>query len=761
MMDFLKKHQRKIFIVITVMTIASFLFFGTFSTFIDAPLAQPDRVVVKGVSGKPLMKRELDTLSQLLSTSSFIVGGGGLPNLLNDGVLEKQFLSNGMSRILSERYFPLLKEELTERLHKMKQFRPYAHPQIPMISAYSVWQRFSPQLIEYLTALKKQEEVTPEVLTMMIQLYLDQAHLPPELLKRILLFQMQQQGIALDPGLARADLSLFGFSSLEEWFGPRFVQLHAQFIANTALVAEEKGYTSSKEEVRMNLFQNLYAAANRLSQNETPLTPQEAQNYFHHKMQEWGIQEKELLSAWRTVLLFRHLFDDVGGSVLLDSLAYQQFHAYSEESATINLYEIPTELRLSDFDTLLKLQVYLEAISPQTTQTHLNFPTEIFSIEQLEKSVPSLVERSYEIEFAEVKKSALANEIPLRMTWEWETQEENFALLCKQFSSLSEKAATKEQRFAALDALDGKTRSCVDQFARAQMVSREKILNALECAEWKTQSVQLRKKGGNLPFSENLDRAKLYALLEEAALNTPIDCATKEQEVFYRIKVLKREDKKRILSFAQAKSDATLDTLLNQRLEEAYADMRKKNPAPFQKENGFKPLKEVRDLVGRHVYRTLLKTIEEAYKTTFGPLPGTAGELPLNFYCNYRLFFHMHRAKESIREKQSDALWVKSPESSSILDQWRLEKTERKVKRSDALNIPKEEMFRLKPSEWSSVSFGSGGTLAFYQMIQMQGAEKSDLEQIGQGQQLLAGDAQRQLLIELLDRMERGGAIEL
>src|SRR6185503_11245426 len=104
MMDFLKKHQRKIFIVITVMTIASFLFFGTFSTFIDAPEALPNRVVVKGVNGKALMKRELDTLSQLLSTSSFLIGGGGLPNLLNDGVVEKQFLSNGMSSILSEHY---------------------------------------------------------------------------------------------------------------------------------------------------------------------------------------------------------------------------------------------------------------------------------------------------------------------------------------------------------------------------------------------------------------------------------------------------------------------------------------------------------------------------------------------------------------------------------------------------------------------------------------------------------------------------------
>lgn len=740
MLQFLKQHQRKIFIAITAMTIASFVFFGTFSTFVDAPQTVPDREVVKGVNGKPLMKRQLDALCALLSTSSFVVGGRGLPNLLNDGVIERQLLSS--ADVLAAHYFPLFKEELEERFKKVRQFRPYAHPQVPLISAQNVWQRFAPQLFHRLNALKKHEEVTPEVLTAMIQLYIEQANCPPELLKRILFFQMQQQGLPLDPQLAQSDLSLFGFTSLEEWFGPRFVQLHAQFIANAALLAEEKGYAISKEEVRMELFQNLYAGAKRLSQEDAPLTAQEVQNYFYRKMHEWGLEEKEMLEAWRKVMLFCRLFDDVGGTMLLDTLAYRQFQEYSEQCVTVELYELPTALQLADFETMLKLQVYLEIVAPQLAQTDLSLPTAIDTPENVEKRAASLVERQYELSVAEVKRSALANEISLRKTWEWEAEEAHWPLLCKQCSQL--KGESREERLAALDALDAKTRLELDQFARAQMVDRGQLIEALDHAEERTETVSLRKQGGRLPFSEGISRQTLHTLLEGATLDTPIDCATDDGEIFYRIRVRKKEPMKRILTFAQAQSDATLDALLKKRLEEAYVEMRKKNPAPYQ-----------RDLVGRFLYRPLLKAIEEGYKTAFGPLPGTAGELPLNFYSNYRLFFHMQKAKENL------AYWVKNREEDPILEQWRLQKTQRQVRRSDTLSIPKEEMFTLKPQDWSPVNWGSGGALAFYQLIEENSAVEKDAELIKQGHTLLARDAQRELILEWIALIDRTKAVNV
>src|SRR5580692_12061514 len=141
MLDFLRNHQRKFFIVITVVTVSSFIFFGTFSTFVQPKQEMPDAPVVLGLTGKPLMKRELHALCQMLATSGLhpISGKqGGIPNLFNDGVIEKELLSSGMCLQLAEPYFTYLKPELEERLKKMKQFRFYVHPHAPHVNALSI-----------------------------------------------------------------------------------------------------------------------------------------------------------------------------------------------------------------------------------------------------------------------------------------------------------------------------------------------------------------------------------------------------------------------------------------------------------------------------------------------------------------------------------------------------------------------------------------------------------------------------------------------
>src|ERR1700738_803174 len=124
MLNFLRNHQRKFFIVITVMTVSSFIFMGTFSTFVDPKKEMPDREIVLGLGGKPLMKRDLHALCQLLATSGLNPssgGHGGIPNLFNDGVIEKELLSNGMGMLLAEPYFAHLKPYLEERIKKIKQ----------------------------------------------------------------------------------------------------------------------------------------------------------------------------------------------------------------------------------------------------------------------------------------------------------------------------------------------------------------------------------------------------------------------------------------------------------------------------------------------------------------------------------------------------------------------------------------------------------------------------------------------------------------
>jgi hypothetical protein len=403
------------------------------------------------------MKRELYALCQMLATSgmnSSTARQAGMPNLFNDGVIEKELLENGMSQLLAEHYFAHLKPELDARLKKMKRFRFYSHPQAPHINALSMYQRFAPALVQHLELLKKQsDECSLETLGLMVQLYQDQESLPSEMVRQMLLYQQQQQGVPPDPRLGQWDFSLFGFDSLEDWFGPQFVAMNAQFIANAAALAEHRGYDVKKDEIRADLFHNIYTGYKRLAQNarqDSPFTAQEMQLYFQRKIQQLGLDEKTVSDTWRKVMLFRRLFSDVGGSVLIDSLLYQHFQEYSRQYAKIELYEMPNALQFNDFQTMLKFQVYLESIAqnpqPLKTRTRLNLPRQISSVEQMEKLYPELVEQECEVEYAEFKKSALATEISIKETWEWEGDGAHWDLLRQQFSELKDSGCRRSTR---------------------------------------------------------------------------------------------------------------------------------------------------------------------------------------------------------------------------------------------------------------------------------------------------------------------------
>ena len=672
----------------------------------------------------------------------------------------------------------------------MKQFRFYSHPQAPHINALSVYQRFAPSLVQHLELIKRQNDAcTLETVELLFQIYQDQSLLPPDMLKQILLFQQQQQGVPADPQLSQGDLSLFGFTSLEDWFGPHFVELNAQFIANAAALAEEKGYEVKKDEIRADLFHNIYTSYKRLA-HENALNPQDMQQYFQRKMQQLGLDEKVVFDTWRKIMLFRRLFADVGGSVLIDSLAFQHFQEYSRQKVKIALYELPDAMHLNDFQTLLKFQLYLESIAlhPQSLRTNLGLPREIASIEQLEKRCPELVERECEVEYFEVKKSLLASEISLKETWEWEGRGANWALLQKQFSELSDcKAVNPEERFLALDALDSKQRVAIDSFARLQMIDAlpQKIHEALDKAVPHKAKVSLRaaqgqggqsgQGGGGFVFSGIQDRTHLLSKLENVPLSeegepladpgNPLYCFSGDKEHFYRIKVLQRDETKRVLDFAKSLSDGTMDLLLNRYLDEGYSDARKKNPGYYQTEKGgWKPLKEVKDSVGRFLFSDLLKSIEDSYKSYTGTLPGKAGELPLVFYSNYRFLLHMEEVKAHLQRDPRDSTWVKNDEEEkhdSLLDQFLLKKSQPTIARSDSLAFSKEEMFALGADQWSGIKLGARGSLGFFKVIEHTQCAQLSPDQIKQGHEILSLDARKQLMMELITLIDQKKAIDI
>ncbi|MBS0603848.1 MAG: hypothetical protein JSS60_02290 [Verrucomicrobia bacterium] len=777
MLNFLRKHQKIFFIFITAAIVVSFSFFGTYSTMARAEQA-PDKEVGKGVCGKPIMQQELAALSRLIENSPFdrmALEKGGMPNFLNDGVVEKDFLSSGLGVMLVKRYFDELKPDLDQRVKKIHHFRPYVHPRAPQISAEVAWARFSPNLLERYQMLKtKSDQSTTETVALMSQLYIDQAMLPPDTLKQILVMQQNQQGVSPDPVLANSDLTLFGFKSMEDWFGPRFISLISQFIVNAAQIAEEKGYEVKTEEVRADLFQNIYQGYQQISRN-THLSPDEADHYYQVKMRALGLDETMLVGAWRKVMLFRRLFEDGSGSVLVDPLAFQQFERFAKENVRVALYQLPSAFQLADFRSMMKFQVYLESIAADTARvkSDLRMPKQVASLEQIEKRSPELIERGLEVEWASISKEDLCRGISVKDTWDWETADAHWDLLKKNFPELAQgKSDSRQLRLALLNTLDEKLRVKVDQFARAKMVDEQpaKIRTALENVSPKTSTLGLRMKGTSFPFPGVTDSPELFALLENAALKGEAPNTASERLNYYsvdgvnffRIQVLRRDDAKKVLTFDAASKDGTLDKILDKRLEEAYPDVRRRDVQYFQQSNGqWKPYKEVRDQIGKYLFADLLKSIEDNYRAHFGFLPGKEGEMPLGFYSNARMLTYMREAQNSLKANPADSAWINSEASAQgLASQWLLEKADQTLERCTEVSFSKDEMFTLGSQQWSSVKIGERGALAFYFVQERGTAAKPPVESVAYGHQVLSFDARRDMMLQILQKIQNKNAID-
>jgi hypothetical protein len=516
MLEFFRKYQRYFLVIITVVMISSFAFFGVYSTFGGAP-EREDRTIGQIVNGSKLMLSEVQNLSRLIATDREDLRGprGSFPNLCNDGVIRNDFFKSQLADLLVSHYFQELKSDLAERLDKAKRFRPYSHPQAPALSAKAIWGYAAPTLIADIEALQKEVEVTPSIFTQLARLCEIQRQVPPETVRRFLLYQQQQYGVPMDPRLAYDDMALFGFHSALDWFGHNFIDLVAQFILNAAAVAEEKGYRVSLEEAKGDLICHFQESVQKMG-----LSKQEDLN-FHQHLKLLGFDERSAAESWQKVLLFRKYFHDVGESAFVDRLPYKDFAGYAKECAVVQKYNWPISLKTAQ--DLAEFQFYLKAVSAKGKTA---IPTAILPVDELEKKFPELVSTTYGAKVAEVTKLEVSLRAPLKEVWEWELSEKNWPTLKKEFSL--QNANSREERFQVLEKLEPKVRASVDAFARNALVD----LNPA----WVDEALALA------PVVEKT--------WEVAGKAEPI---LKKNGVFYKVEDLRKVKEKRILSFHEAK----------------------------------------------------------------------------------------------------------------------------------------------------------------------------------------------------------------
>jgi hypothetical protein len=448
-------------------------------------------------------------------------------------------------------------------------------------------------------------------------------------------------------------------------------------------------------------------------------------------------------------MLFRRLIGDTAGSVFNDPLAQKQFHVFADQSVDVELYELPTYLRLNDFLSMLKLQVYLEAVSLEKPES-LTLPLEFAPLDSIELKEPALVQKKIETRLSSVKIDELAAQISLKSTWEWEVTDQGWSFLQGLFPGITDSVVDRRR---TLDELDPSTLNSIDQAARLEMVRQntDLITQMLRQRPMQEARLSVRKKPlVHGPYAALLSDKEFTAFLESAPLGSIKECYSPDASTYYRIEIVAREEHKELVSFEEASQDGTLDSILDRQLEEAYPKVCKGRGFLFlQADGSLKPFSEVKEQIARIVYEPLLLVIEQEYIKAFDELPGISKQLPGSFYAKYRLYGFMQAMKRQLEEENP----TKLPK------QWELVSTVSRISRNQKLDFPTDNWIEIPINQWSSISVGSSGSLAFAKVCSKEGSEALPVEQIEQGLTFLSVDTSRDVMRHLLQKIVQENCI--
>jgi len=764
MLEFFRKYQSYIYLVVTFVIVISFSFFGTYNTIVTNPVR--DQVVFKAVDGELIRRPELDEMVMFISTDNHdkqLFGGAWGPNFLNNGIIRKDLLETGVGAVLANQYLEDLRPDLESRLQKEKSYTSYTHPQAKFISQEAVWSAYAPKINENIKVIKNLDSATTEAgFKARLQLFLDQVNFPSHYIRYVLNSQEKQlKFIQHDPSLDRLDFSIFGYHTIEDWFGPRFVRLSAQFIINAAKIAEQKGYRVSKEEALADLIRNSQISYNQNVNNQN-LGVANSTEYYNEQLRRLGMDQNQAIKIWSQALLFRKLFQDVGNAVFVDSLIYQNFSQYANESVEGDLFTLPKEMQFADYRSLQKFEIYLNLISKRSADDskNLTLPEKFLTASAISKRTPELVQKRYLIKFSEANKKNLMSKISIKDTWNFEV--DHWDLLKAKFPELSiKKSDTREDRFAALESLDDVTRSRIDAFARNEIVNDhpEWLIEALDNSRTRTVTIGLSTKGNNSIFEGLVNGEDLIKELDKLPFDAQNLKFTADNQHYYLITVLDRAEEPEILTFAEAKQSGILDQLLDDKLQSFY----QKN----KQEKNWNSFEDSKDAIADAYFANVLSGIA----STSGNEDKSTG----NLLSHLRFYGYMQDAVEQLKKDPatSEKLITENADLAnqvaenklhprkSLEAQWKLQKKSSTIARNeDAKN---EELFNLPANSWTKLQASPNGEISFFYVKGKGNVEDATAfsNQIESLQNLLSNDAQIHYMKKVVSEIKNDHAISL
>ena len=540
MLQFLRKYQKFFFLFVTIIVVTTFLFFGTYQAI--APSFQKDAESEPYVTQ---MCRFLDTEEWMMSRKIFTA------NFLNDGVISKEFLETGIGALVAKRFAEQFQEDFNACHAQEKNYSPYVHPYLPSLSAETLWQAFAPDMGVKLKVLQEGKGGFDA----RNALFLAQKQFPPAFFTQILRYQEHNNPrVPTDPRLAKDDVTLFGYETLSDWYGKKYVESVANLIIQTAKTARKLGHKVSKGEVLAELLARSQETFQEL-EGKIALPVSDSKGFMQLYLNQIGMTEATAVKIWEDVTLFRRLMHEVGDAALADTLPLSQFYAFAYENALVELFQMPQECRLKSLAELEQLEAYLAAVGKKDSA--LAIPQDYDALETVETKAPDLVGKRFTLYYAHTSKKTLEAKVSVKETVAWECDPHNWAHIKRQFPELAQKTG---EAFEILAKMEPKGRKLVDAFARKQIVDAhpEWIQEALITGQMLEKELFLSSNPNQKTFEGITDAKKFAAQLE---LQNELICYSQDQSNYYRFLVENKSENKEILTFKEALKAGVLSSL--------------------------------------------------------------------------------------------------------------------------------------------------------------------------------------------------------
>lgn len=712
MLQFFRRYQRFFFLIITIVIVISFTFFGVFPkigysqpSHVKEPLAFPH---------ESIDETDFQNLHALVTTHD---GGDSVlsdvlgPHALKETFFSDQFLSTHIIDKIGKTFQDVIAQELLKKHENEKQYVPYQHMQVPDLQADKMWQYFYPQLWNhYHVYTESNTDSIQELLPKKVDLFLSESEFPSYLQWQLL--QMQQnelKGINPDPYFTPRRLNLFGYNNLEDWFGKPLLELCTHFIWQVSETALQQGYQVSSYEAERELLDQNHQQYQQLSQLVGDSLPSETE-FLDYKLSKIGIEKKDAIKAYKRLIVFKRYVDELEKGMLISPLISKRYGQFASDQLHLVRYQLPVLQDCQNFEDCKLLQVYLHAIAktPFVGKDAFELPKKIRPIAEIEKEFPELIYQNFELEIAHVNQETLALKIPLKEIWDFETDSENFAKL-QQVVPILTLANENKTPQEILDNLSSKQRLEVDQQARKFIMEskQEWVKEALDQATPEVEIVKVSKKGTKWPIKglPYKQVATFLKTLKGESTNLDLNFLSFNQKDVYRIRVVSIGEPQQVLSFREAKQLKVLDSILDRKLETYYHHMvAERDPAILDSKGLIKPFLEMKLVVSNRFFEPLQEAVVNL-------IPHQSSEL-LDSMISYRFSPYLEQELQHLTQTNTISHEDWDP---LLREMFELQQEEVYVARKDATNSLLE-LFNLKAGEFSQLRLDEQGHLSFYQL---------------------------------------------